>query len=245
MSNVILEKTVDLNVMMFDDHTNSIEMLQGSLLFTMITGAPDDSAAAINEARIMHSINFAKCLTFLETMLDRSVVMQSDCSDSLYTTLAQYSNNLVTLPEVNESTLLSTIHCKLNTICGEDTHVDFIKITDAKQALSYSYVQEEPESYPELPGSQAEWLGDRPYWDTPWWYRDDITTVDRNAGSDEEMEAWLQARQESNMDELNVAIFREIEDTVRNVAGGENPGSSGEIIEVDFEKQKPWTPKLV
>ena len=245
MSNVNLEKTMDFNVMLFDDDTNRIEILQGSLLFTMITPAHEDSESEINEARILHSINFAKCLTFLESMLDHSVVISHKCSSALYTTLAQYHNNIVTLPEVTESMLLAALHCKLNTICGDRTHVDFVKLTDIKQAMSYSYVQEYPEPYPELPESQADWLGDLPYWDTPWWYRNDITTVDRNADSQEEMDVWMQARQESNMDHLNVIMFDEIEDTVRNVAGGDNPGSSGEIIEVDFEKQKPWTPKLV
>ena len=245
MSNVNLEKTVDFNVMLFDDATDRIEILQGSLLFTMITEALDDSAAALNEARIMHSINFAKCLTFLESMLDHSVVVSNECGNELFTSLAKYSNNSITLPEVTESTLLAALHCKLNVICGDSTHVDFVKLTDKTQSISYSYAQEYPESYPELPETQADWLGDMPYWDTPWWYRNDITTVDRNASSQEELDVWIQTREESNMDQLNVVMFEEIEDTVRSVAGGENPSSSGEIIEVDFERQKPWTPKLV
>jgi hypothetical protein len=245
MSNVNLEKTLDVNMMMFDESTQRIEIMQCKILFTMITLAPDDSAESISEARINHSINFAKCLTFLELMLDHAIILSADVDDNLLSVLGPYTNNLISLPEVNETHLLAALHCKLNTICGENTHVNLVKLTDNIQGLSYSYFQEDKDIYPELPFEQADWLGEFPYWDTPWWNRNDITTLDRSADTQEEYDEWQKALTESEMELANTALFDEIEATVRAAAEGISSASSGELIEVDFEQKRPWKPTLV
>lgn len=245
MSNVNLEKTLDVNLMIFDDLSQKIEIMQCTILFTMMTLSPDGSPESISEARINHSVNFAKCLTFLELMLDHSILLSADADNDLLSVLAPYNNNLISLPEANESSLLAALHCKLNTICGEHTHVNLVKLTDTVQGLSYSYYQEEKDVYPELPSSQSEWLGEFPYWDTPWWFRNDITTLDRSAESQEEFDAWMEARADTDMDTANFALFEEIENTVRAAAEGNLSTSPGELIEVDFEQKKPWKPTVV
>jgi len=244
MSNVNLEKTLDVNLMMFDEASQRIEIMQCTILFTMHTTSPDALPESLNEARINHSVNFAKCLTFAELMLDHAIVLPADVDNLLISALAPYSNNVITLPEVNETTLLAALHSKMNIICGDNTHVDLVKITDRVQGLSYSYYQEEKDDYPELPYEQAEWLGELPYWDTPWWRRPDITTLDRNAADQEEFDTWIQACEESGMNDANIALFEEIDDTVRAAAEG-NTNTSGELIEVDFEQKKPWKPTIV
>lgn len=242
MSNVTLEKSMDVNLMMVDN--DRIEIMQGNIMFTMVTMAPDDSEKSIKEARIAHSVNFAKCLTFLELMLDHSMIIPADLPQGLISELAPYNNNLISLPEVNETCLLAALHSKLNVICGGSTHVNIMRISDKVQGLSYTYQQEDAlGGYPELPATQAEWLGDMPYWDTAWWLRPDVTTLDRNADSQEEMDVWLDAKLEADMDNANTALFDEIERSVREAASDDQP--SGELIEVDFERKTPWKPTIV
>ena len=244
MSNVTLEKTLDVNIMMLE--TDRIEVVQGNIMFTMLTTAADDSEQSMQEARIDHSVNFAKCLTFLELMLDHSLLIPANLEQSFISELAPYNNNLISLPDVNETCLLAALHCKLNTICGPNTQVRVMKFTDTVQGLSYIY-DPDPEldsTYPELPSTQQEWLGDLPYWDMAWWHREDISTLDRNAFDQDEMDVWIEAKTEADMDNANMSIFDNIERTVRE-ASQENSEPSGELIEVDFKQQTPWKPKFV
>lgn len=245
MKSFTLEKSTPLTLIVFDDDLNQICSQKYEINFTLMTEADEDDYETIRAAQIKQSISFAKCLVFLESILEHSVVITP--TNNAYNLLisSDYTNNVMVLPDPNESTLLAALHAKLNSIIDEASYVETVSLKDSS-GMNYRYSKTEDEDYAELP-EQSDWIGELPYWEKSWWYRDDASTVDKCADNQEELDDWLKQAEEINLEEINRSVFTDIEQTVmENVDNDEN--KEGMLIEVDFsnsKKAEKWTPKLV
>jgi hypothetical protein len=193
-------------------------------------------------ARKDQNIAYQKIVTLIEQLLDQSVVYEMDYSDLVYDTFSQYGNNLITLPVLNEMSLIAALHSKFNVIVSSNTHVDRIKMKDTNDNLQYEFTMVDEDEYLELPRDDV-WSTELSYFSGCWWQRNDVNTMDKNASSQEEYEEWCKVKQENNVDEQFKSLFMEIEKQIDSffASGSENPA---DVIDVDFEKNT-WKPKLV
>ena len=237
MKSFTLEKTVPIKLILIDQGNNLLDIANYNISFTMVTEADHEDTKSIQQAQLNQNISYTKIVTFLEGVLDSSLVYAID-ADSVYADLSKYDNNFLVLPDLSESILISALHCKLNVIAEENTFVDSVILKDTEAKISYQYVITPDEGYVELPTDQS-WVGEFSYWDTPWWYRNDISTMDHNAHSQEQHERWLEIKESGKIDEMNTETFRAIEEQLTEIfdqAHKHNTGP-GEIIEVDFSNK--------
>lgn len=248
MKDFILEKTLPIRLVGFNEFSGSIEIMNFDLKFSMLTGAQSADPEHIREAQQNQSISFSKAITFLEGVVDNSLYLTPLTSDALYATLlGSYNNNIILLPDCAEVYLMNALHCKLNAITHEDTVIEKLELTDLDNKLTYTLISTEEESYDELP-SDSEWLGEFSIWDTAWWNRGDVSTLDRTMDSKEEYDATMEKLDMDQIHQLNTAILREIEENITSMLqeNGDIPIPQGELVEVDFgKKETGWKPKLV
>lgn len=240
MKSFTLEKTVPIKLIFVDQENNMLDLVNYDISFTMVTEADEGDSTSMLEAQLRQNISYTKILTFIEGILDNSVVYAAE-TESVYSNLSEYNNNFLVLPALGESQLISALHCKLNVIAEPNTFVDSVVLKDTVANISYQYVITPDEGYSELPVTQ-EWVGEFPFWDTPWWYRYDISTMDNNAETQEQYQKWLDLKSVSKVDDMNTQTFREIEEQLTELfheVKKTKPSCTGpgEIIEVDFAKK--------
>lgn len=234
MKSFTLEKTLPIKLILIDQANNLLDIANYNVSFTMVTEADHEDTKSIQQAQLNQNISYTKIVTFIEGVLDNSLVYCID-QESVYSDLSKYDNNFLVLPDLTESMLISALHCKLNVIAEENTYVDSVILKDTEANISYQYVITPDEGYAELPADQS-WVGEYPYWDTPWWYRNDISTMDNNAHTAEQYERWTEIKNSGKIDEMNTETFRAIEEQLTEifVQAQKDISGPGEIIEVDF-----------
>lgn len=244
MRKLSLEKSCSAQVIILDkDVSKSIQVLNLKISYSMYTNLLKGTDDAEMNAQLEQNTSYCKINMFLENIINNALLVDIGDIVELDDTVNMFENPLVVLPFLNESTLLACLHSKLNTIAGENTHIDVLRFEDTVEGVTYSYDMSESEEfeYPELPVDQKEWLGDLPYWDSAWWLRNDISTYDRGAESEEELAQWEQTRVDQEVDVLNSETFNDIEAKMKLAFGkddSEDANKKGEIVEIDFSKKK-------
>ena len=244
MRKLSLEKSCPVRLILLDKEVSkSIQILDLKISYSMYTNmlTQDDEGDVI--AQMEQNTSYCKINMFLDSVCNNAMVIDRGDQFDLDTTVNHFENTLIVLPLLNESTLLACLHSKLNSISGENTYVDVLKFHDTTEGVTYTYDTSDDEQmvYPELPDSQAEWLGDYPYWETSWWKRNDISTYDRGAECEEEWEEWIKTKSEQSIDQLNRETFNEIESGIAEAFGKDAPtarSKKGELVEIDFTKKK-------
>lgn len=248
MNNFILEKTVPIRLIAFNDANAVMEVLNFEFMFSMLTGSPSADPEDLKIAQRNQSISFSKAIAFLEGVVDNSMYITSDTPEELHTILlGGYDNNLILLPECAEIFLMNALHCKLTSIIHEDTVIDRVQLTDLDNKMSYTLVMDGEYDYEVLP-PDSEWLGEFTLWDTAWWNRNDVSTFDRMFETQEERDKLLEKIDLDQLQMLNTSVLMEIEDSINDLLdeSGDKPMPQGELVEVDFTKDKGgFTPKLV
>ena len=256
MKSFTLEKSVQLTLTAVDTMPSKyISTANFTLVFSMITEALDNTPESLVEAQIEQNVSFAKACAFMEGVVNNSLLVSHDLDDldsstQLQEFLQDFENNIIVLPDLHESTLITALHCKLNAIIHKSSHVERITLTDNNENITFNYVSTDDDAiYPELPDSQLEWLGEHSYFDQAWWHREDASTMDRAALSAEEVIVWNEAAASTKYTDLSMLMFTEIDEKIRGMfSNGYSEEGEGAVIEVDFEKknvQKVWTPTLV
>lgn len=241
MKSIDLTKTMPLNLLLFSD--NAFETLVVDLSFTLITEADSDSMDDIGQARIDQNSSFTKIVTFAESILNETVVFDINDSKIITEHFGKLQNNFMMLPNVSEMTIMAALHCKLNHIINDNSYVTSISCNEKIQNLTFSYTLiDDLEGYTELP-SDAEWCPEFSYWDTPWWSRRDIVTIDRVAADQEEYDNWL-AVDKIKVEASSQDLLKAIDDQYIDLFS-DTEIKEGDIIEVDFEQKKSWGPRLV
>ncbi len=231
MKNFFMEKVMPLTLMFLDGESQILDCAHYELSFTMITEI--DGPKNLADQKLKQNISFTKLLTLIEAVLDQSMVINSD--PLCFQDVASFNNNVIVLPEATEAMLTMALHNKFNTVVDQDTFVDCVRLKNVADGVSYEYIHTD-KAHSDMP-MMSEWMGKLSYWDTPWWHRADISTLDRCALDAEEHQQWQQTRAESGIDELNTRAFDDIEKQITQMFNRNNPASAdkdGEVIEVDF-----------
>ena len=257
MKSFRLEKTISLSLVLFETlPTKRMTQNVYELTFSLVTEPKGNSPEELNLAQLNQNISFAKCNAFLESFVNYSCVLEADkdLDSSIFDFLQEWDNTLIVLPDLHESTVTSAIHAKLNTICEEGSHIDEIVWNDTTDNVCYRYFNDLSENeYDDLPDVK-KWMGDFSYFDMPWWFRKDSSTVDRPGQNQEELEKWLLHKEKIQYDELVSATFKEIEenisdiwDDIRKTVDKEKkePGELIDLASFKSTKKEKWKPTLV
>jgi len=248
MKSFTMEKTIPLNLVGLDDVIHQINVARYELTFSLVTDAPTDSSEDLLKASLEQNVSFAKVVTFIEGVIEHSIMIAFDNKDFKQIFDMGWENNIMVMPDVNESTLIATLHSKLNHIVADNTFVETLSLKDLTHNITYQYFKNDEENYSELP-TKEEWITELSHWQTPWWQRDDAVTTDYDAETKEMLEEWKAKAEESDLETKNREIFTDIEDAVHEaVAKITKPDSErGQLVEVDFTKKKKdrWKPTLV
>ena len=232
-----LQKTTPLKFILLDDLTKTFEIIEYNFSFTMYTGVNNMDDESVLFAQKQQNVSFAKALTFLEGVLNKSVIyVMKDNKLDVDKIFKSIENNFIALPDTSEQTLCAMLHCKLNTITGADTVIETVKLEDINENMMYEYSHDNKEAYMELPAIN-EWVTDKSYWEVPWWFRNDISTADKIAETEEEYKEWQEKFDE--VEKLNTETFREIEIEILEAWQKVSKSEPGELIKVDFNKKKP------
>ncbi len=206
------------------------------------------------QAFLQQNISFSTINSFLYDQLHQSIIYDLESKALVERSFASHDNNFLILPDMSDACLAMSLHCKMNSICHENSFVESISIKDKVDTIAYSMFADDNE-YEELP-TIKEWIGELSFWDTPWWRRRDFSTFDNVAASEEEHTEFFGK-------EINQDILQRMEEPIAQIEGQviadiygkeikevldkeppKDPGESGELVEVDFKK-KTFKPKLV
>ena len=237
MKSIDLTKTIPLNLFLFSDQ--ALENLSVDLSFTLITEAESDSVEHLKQARQDQNSSFSKVVTFVESVLNETFVYNISDGDLVNDNFYCLQNNFMVLPDVSEMTILAALHYKFNSIISDNSLVTTITLNEKMQNLTFNYTFiDDGEGYSELP-SHSEWCPPLSYWDSPWWCRKDIMTLDRVAKDQEEYDKWCSS-EKSKVDQSSVDLFDEIDNQYQAMFSDiDIDEKEGELIEVDFKNTKP------
>ncbi len=134
---------------------------------------------------------YTKILYFIKEVLENSVIIERTCewSASLFididTGLPTCVNNLIHIPEIaNNINLAKVLQCKLNSLASDGVDISFIKLSSCDApGLVITSVGNSAEDLPTM----EEWVGPKSHFSKPWWMRDDASTMDVAAISDEDI----------------------------------------------------------
>lgn len=232
-----MEKTVPLRLIIVDSDTQELNLLSYNLTFNLVSIV--DAHKDFDEVQLEQSISFTKIMSFLEYVVDNSILFDSDSAVQNNKIFSGFMNNLIVLPDISEHTFLAALHSKLNAIIKDSSQVDKLRLAEDSQGVLYEYILID-EYYDELPTSE-EWTTDMSYWSGCWWTRADANTLDLEAETPEELERWKKSSK--TVDNLFTKMFDDIDEAYYGAKQHD-----GELIPVDFEKKQPikrWTPTLV
>lgn len=234
MKAVTLNKKVPLNLIISTN--NNIELYNCFLTFSLVTETDNKSEDALRKAQIDQNISFSKVVTFLENILNNSIVI--DREDKFINTWSSLDNNIMVLPDVSDTMLIACLHAKLNSLICENSCIDTVQLFDITENMTFDYFND-GDPYSELPLDE-EWCPELSFWETPWWFRDDVVTFDKIAEDSTSYSKWIDSNERAEIIGLSTEIFNEIEkqftQEITNIG-------LGEIIEVDFSKK--FKPTLV
>lgn len=215
-----------------------IEPRQFQISYEMFTTSEIDNE---KEATKAHNKSYLAIDIFL-SMIDQSIVTNLEYLPDVDQLSEDYfGNNIIVLPEALEGVLLAALHRKFNTITHEFSMVPIVEIKDVDADMTYSLSLEDPET--DILPAQEEWLGEYPYWDDPWWTRNDVSTYDNFAETKKEQTLWRKKSKSLHLDLVSQKPLEMIEKNINMLAARENPA---EVIDVDFvEDNKTWKPRLV
>jgi len=226
-----MEKTLPVTLMFLEPETGILDCASYELSFTMVTEMA--SGEELQAQKLKQHISFTKLLTVVDAVIDQSIVITARPDD--FQAVVAFNNNVIVLPDSTEAMLTMALHNKFNTVVHADTFVDCVRLKNLRDDISYEYLQTE-KSDSDLP-TAAEWLGELSYWQTPWWHREDVSTMDRQAANQEEYDLWCKTKEKADIDEVNTRALRDIENQITLMFNSSKEGTSdkqGEVIEVDF-----------
>lgn len=238
MTRLKQEKLVDL--ICINSDSKFVAPKQYKLNYSIYSSHPTDPAvAALEQNKAFQKINY-----LIDDVIAGSIVYDFKNKELIDKFFADYDNNFLTLPVVSEVLLIEALHCKFNALCGDCTHVDSIEIIDTFSGLSYMFLQEEDDYH--LP-SQTEFVGELPFFETPWWNRYDTTTFDNCATDQESFDEWKENFATDEFDRMTVIVLQEIDEFMEQSM---NEDSKGELVLLDEFKEKlkekeKWKPRLV
>ena len=239
MNELIVTKTIPVRCTVIDTDTKQIRSHTYEIKYGLKTETQEGED--YDTAYIHQNMSFQIANAFLWDQLHQSIIYDFEGKALAEKNFCEFDNNFIFLPSLSEATLISALHCKLNSIIHKNSIVDVISLKDTVDDLDYNFVNTDFE-YPMLMDIK-DWLGELSFWEKPWWYRRDFSTFDNIAESKEELDTWRETKYAESTERMEKAII-EIEESVRQQMTTPSPDDKGQLIEVDFSKKAP-KPKLV
>ena len=241
MKKVTLQKKLPLQLITVEPDLKAMSVRNYDLTFTINTAIDSDfDGDAVLQAQFEQNTSFTNIACMVETAIHNSIMFDMGAIDDYYLKFNDFENNFLILPDSSDLTLCAALHCKFNSITTELTTVHSVKLEDKDDGLCYEYSCDSfEEGYSDLP-ALGDWIGELSYFDQSWWFRNDITTYDRNAKDADELEKWKLEYKQNGGEEANSRVFKDIRNSMSEVFFGKPPTEvkkSGEIIEIDFKNK--------
>lgn len=246
----VLEQSQRIGLTVIDSSARYIENKNYTITYQMFSMATTDDFG--NHSQNQNK-SFLKVNYFLTAVVDNSVAFILEDMRNAERIFADYNNNLMVLPDLDDMTLLECLHRKLQTIAGEHTVISKLSILDQQTGLTYHGFYDDESSY-SLP-SQKEFCGELSYWEQCWWDRYDILMFDNIAETQEEIDLH---RASLDLDAL-AEPFNDIDDSISDILEKVRKGIivdddevkvPGEIVSLDQakatkKKKSKWKPTIV
>ena len=245
----VLEQSNRVSITLLDSDMRLIDSKRFTVTYQMFSMADQDD---FGQQSFNQNKAFLKINVFLNTIVDNSVAFRIEDMAKVERFLAEYDNNLMVLPDLDDITLLECLHRKLQTIAGEYTVVSKISLLDHETGLTYHGFYEDGEGY-HLP-SQKDFAGDMSFWETPWWDRYDVLMFDNFADTQKEIDEHRANPETAMLTDLFDDIDENIEEILNKAKAGlivddldESAKKAGEVVSLDQAKKKKgkWKPTVV
>lgn len=247
----VLEQTHKVALTLIDATARYIESKDYSITYQMFSMATKDDFGnhSQNQNKAFLKVNY-----FLTGILDNSVAFALEDMAQAERFLADFNNNLMVLPDLDDMTMLECLQRKMQTIAGEHTVISKISLTDNASGLTYHGFYDEEAAY-SLP-SQENFCGEMSYWETPWWDRYDVLMFDNIASTQEEIDTH---RNSVDVEKLSEA-FDDIDDSISEILDKVKAGiivdddgnititpKEGKVVEMEQlrKKKAKWKPTIV
>lgn len=168
-------------------------------------------------------ISLSKCKFWLDTVFSKSIAMFRGNEVGIKMLFDENGTNkcsnyvMLTPFEPTDDHIACLLQSKLSALAGNEFTFGSIRIkSDSASGLIFRFVGDSDDFLPDM----KEWIGERTYFDEPWWNRDDISTLDVIPSEDADLSvkpSWA-----SNLDFLT------------NVMRGDKP-SSDVVVRPDFK----------
>jgi hypothetical protein len=214
-SNITIRKLIPISLVYYQHEQAMFIPRFFDIEFTLYSVPEDDTESGIMDASMHQLISYHKCMYFLENILDGSLVVDAD-GMALAKKLVEddTDNNIVVIPSLTEQTILGAIQAKLYALCSGGTVIDRVTLSDVREKTTFDLFAEDGVIEGLLPES-GRWLGNFPYWETPWWNRPDAVTFDNYAESMDEYEFWTSEENQELVAKDTTAEFLDIENAIR------------------------------
>jgi hypothetical protein len=246
----VLEQTHKIGITIIDSNAGYIENKNYTITYQMFSMATtyDFGNHSQNQNKSFLKVNY-----FLSGVVDNSVAFALEDMKHAERFLADYSNNLIVLPDLDDMTLLECLHRKLQTIAGEHTVISKLSIHDDQTGLTYHGFYDDETAY-SLP-SQKDFCGELSYWEQCWWDRYDVLMFDNIAETQEEIDLHRESQDLDKLSEPFDDIDESISEILERVRKGlivddDEVKVPGEVVSLDQakaskRKKSKWKPTIV
>lgn len=185
MSEVDDAADTGINVVIdFTQKVSLIRYLGNSLLPSSLSiraeVIPSDTAQEID-----FDVTFAKIKFWFETIVARSVVFCRTNETAIGMMISEegrpkIANHMMITPfEPSDEHLACIFQSKMSALSGGTIDFGYVRIKTDSTGLVFTYVGNWQDDLPVM----EDWFSTKPYYfDTPWWTRDDVSTIDMTVG---------------------------------------------------------------
>lgn len=169
----------------YTQHFSAIRILNKEMFPVWLTITGDlIGRSAIDSAEFRLSI--AKFDFWFSNFVNNSIMFSSDNKWALEFMMEQSENMpLITPYEPTDDVLATLFTCKCNALAANALDVEYVSIEDERSCLTYTFADD---TMPDLP-TMDHWIGNRTFFTTPWWHRNDSSTFDILPADDDDLES--------------------------------------------------------
>lgn len=143
-----------------------------------------------------YEVAFAKIRFWFENVVSRSIAFSKFNKDALEMLVTKEGHNntgnllMVTPSEPTDETLAILFQAKMTALSSGKIMFGAVEVKSNNLAgLRFTFIGLAADILP----SMTDWIGERTYFEEPWWYRDDASTLDVVPGEDSDLDkkpAW-------------------------------------------------------
>ncbi len=191
------EDSESINVVIdYTQKVNIVRFISGGLMPSRLSIKAEVLPSEDNTDEIDFDVIFAKIKFWFENIVSRSVVFCRSNSVAIGMLLyedgrAKLANHMMITPfEPTDEHLAVLFQSKMSALADGKISFGCVKVRSDMSNLVFTYVGDWKKDLPEM----KDWFSQKPYYfDTPWWTRGDVSTVDmiivKSDGSDPDVDS--------------------------------------------------------